>query len=372
MMKIVADAHIPFVENYFAKAGELILKPGRAITANDVKEADMLLVRSITPVNAALLEKSNVKFVGSVTAGLDHLDLDWLQKNNIAVRSAAGFNAPPVADYVVSVIAALERKGLFLRQHKRAAVIGVGNVGRLVAERLRLLGVDVVLCDPLRGENEIDFVSTPLNELAELDLISLHVPLTHDGAYPTHHMINDKFLRRQKTGCILMNASRGAVIDTAAFMRSGMHLHACFDVWEHEPRIDKEVLQTVLIATPHIAGYSVQSKMRGVEMIFDAACELHLIDKSNATPVAHPTQTLQFAGKNHHWQDIILGIFNPMIMTAMMRELLLTLPDTHDAFDRLRHEFTYRHEFAYTEINDVELAQADKVLLEKMGVRFVV
>ncbi|OGT56083.1 MAG: hypothetical protein A3F14_00565 [Gammaproteobacteria bacterium RIFCSPHIGHO2_12_FULL_43_28] len=369
-MRIVADADIPFINEFFASAGDLILKPGRQMKPADVKDADLLIVRSITPVNEALLKNSRVQFVGSVTAGLDHLDLNWLAKNNITVRSAAGFNAPPVADYVVSIIAALERKGLFLRKHKRAAIVGVGYVGRLVAERLRLLGVDVLLCDPLRAENEADFNSIPLTELADLDLISLHVPLTHDGAHPTYHMINEDFLQRQKTGCILVNASRGAVMDTEAFMRAGAHLHACFDVWEHEPHIDKEVLQTVFIATPHIAGYSVQSKLRGVEMIFTAACELGLITKATSSPVVMPMQTLQFAGLKHHWQDVVLGIFNPLIMTAMMREKLLPAADTSDLFDHLRRDFTYRHEFAYTEIKGLDLPETDRVLLEKMGMRF--
>ena len=366
-MKIVADHHIPFVTHYFGAHGELILKPGRKITRADVKDADVLLVRSITHVDEKLLSGSRVKFVGSVTAGSDHLDTAWLDNAGIFWCVAKGFNAPPVADYVVSIIAALQRKQMFASTNLRAAVIGVGSVGRLVAERLRLLNMDVVLCDPIRAQSEPDFHSVNLEDITDVDLISLHVPLTRTGAHPTHHFMGNKFLQRQKPQTILLNASRGAVIDSQALMLHGTHLHWCFDVWEHEPNIDKNILNRAVIATPHIAGYSVQSKIRGIDMIYQAACAQKIIEPQSISLKQMPTQTLQFSGAQHHWQDIILGVFNPLILTAMMRTQLL--PETADAhlFDEMRHQFNYRHEFAYTKIAGVEMADEDKELLQKLG-----
>lgn len=367
MIKIVADSHIPRVNDYFSKNIELILKSGRQINADDVHDAEMLLVRSITPVTAELLQNSSVKFVGSMTAGADHLDTDWMAQHGIAWATAHGFNAPPVADYVVSVIAALQRKGLLLRKNMRAAVIGVGCVGRLVVKYLQLLGFEVIVCDPVRAAQEPDFISTPLAEIADVDLISLHVPLTTKGDYPTHHMIEQHFLQRQKMGCVLVNASRGSVISSQDLLLYGAHLHWCLDVWEHEPKIDPEVLEQALIATPHIAGYSVQSKLRGTDMIYHAACAQGFLSAGDHVHVEMPTQTLTFAGSNHHWQDVVLGIFNPLIMTAMMRTALEQDQDGHE-FDHLRNSFNYRHEFSATTIKGVHLSETDKVCLQGLGI----
>lgn len=366
-MKIVADNHIPYVKEYFGAYGDLSLVAGRSITAKEVKDADMLLVRSITHVDEKLLADSKVKFVASITAGADHLDTQWLDEANIAWSNAHGFNAPPVADYVVSVVAALQRRGQLSQPKLKAAVIGVGNVGRLVAERLKCLNFEVILCDPLRAEEDAAFHSTPLNEITDVDFITLHVPLTRSGAHPTYHFINKSFLKKQKLGCILVNASRGAVIHSADLKSSGELLHWCFDVWDHEPNIDKQILEDTLFATPHIAGYSVQSKMRGTQMIYQIACDKKIIKPQKVTPLAMPQQRLSFAGDKHHWQDIVLGIFNPIIMTAMMRTNLLNIAEVGPAFDDMRNRFNYRHEFAYTTISGVKLSDEDTVLLEKLG-----
>jgi erythronate-4-phosphate dehydrogenase len=365
-MKIVADSHIPFVKEYFSAYGELILKGGRTISHDDVKDADILLVRSVTHVDEKLLAKSRVKFVGSVTAGADHLDTKWLDEVGIAFSVAKGFNAPPVADYVVSVIAALQRKHL-LTSGGKAAVIGVGSVGRLVVERLTRLGMQVVLCDPLRRESEHDFISMPLDDLGDIDLISLHVPLAKTGSYPTYHFIDKHFLQRQKPGSILLNASRGSVINSKELLQHGMHLHWCFDVWEHEPKIDKAILAQALIATPHIAGYSVQSKIRGIDMIYHIACKQNIIQAQPRTPLTMLTQELAFAGAEHHWQDMVLGVFNPLVMTAMMKTLLLPAEDYGHVFDDMRNQFNYRHEFAYTRIAGVDVSRDEAAWLQALG-----
>jgi erythronate-4-phosphate dehydrogenase len=368
-MKIIADAHIPFVKEYFDTSGDVHLIPGRHITAEHVKDADMLLVRSITQVNEDLLATSRIKFVGSVTAGSDHLHTSWLDKAGIRWSVAAGFNAQPVADYVVSVLAAMYKKQLCGDNQKKAAVIGVGQVGKLVAERLTLLGYSVVLCDPIRAEQENDFNHTPLQDISDLDLICLHVPLTKTGEHATYHLINKDFLRRQKPECILLNAGRGAVIDTEALLQHGEHLYWCLDVWEHEPDVDKRVLKKADIATPHIAGYSVQSKMRGTEMIYQAACDKQIIRPRKSPQLTLPRHELSFATVKPAWQDIVLGIFNPNVLTMMMQETLLHDNDSH-AFDEMRHQFNYRYEFAYTTAQAEGLSVEDKVLLTRLGIAF--
>ncbi len=367
-MKIVADAHIPFIQQYAGSVGDLVLKPGREIHRDDLIDADVLLVRSITRVNEALLRGTTVKFVGSITAGADHLDSDYLTSAGITWCTAHGFNAPPVADYVVSVLAALQHKRLLPQQSLRAAIIGVGCVGKCVAAHFAQLGIEVLLCDPLRAENEAGFTSTPLAEINDVDLITLHVPLTRRGAYPTYHFIDQHFLQRQKKGCVLINTSRGAVINTQDLLHYGQHLHACLDVWEHEPHIDQALLAQAVIATPHIAGYAQQSKMRGIDAIYRLAVEKKMLPVTSTGMPQLPTQQLQFAGQHHHWQDIVLGIFNPLVMTAMMRTQLLGQADADRHFDDMRNHFNYRHELAYTTITNVQMDAASREILLGLGV----
>jgi len=359
-MKIVADSHIPFINDYFGGYGQLILKSGRSLSHADVKDADILLVRSITPVNEALLAESCVKFVGSVTAGSDHLDTKWLDEAGILWRVAKGFNSPPVADYVVSVLAALQQEKILPEKKVRAAVIGVGSAGQLVVDKMRLLNMDVTVCDPLRAQSEPDFISTPLHDIHDMDIISLHVPLTKSGPHATYHFIDKHFLQKQISDCVLINASRGAVIDSNDLMQYGSHLHWCFDVWEHEPNIDKKIMERAIIATPHIAGYSVQSKIRGIDIIYKMACDTALIKAKPITPIVMPIQTLAFSG-HRSWQEIVLGVFNPMILTHRMREGC--------GFDEMRNQFNYRYELAYTMIKEAKVSGGDAALLRKLGVK---
>lgn len=366
-MKIVADAHLPYVKEYFGCDGEIHKVMGREMTAADVKDADILLVRAVTNVNAALLDGSSVKFVGSMTAGADHLDVKWLEKSGIKWCAAPGFNAPPVADYVVSAVAALMRRRLLPQKKLKAAVIGVGHVGRLVVEKLKLLEVDVVMCDPLRARQEDGFVSTPLDQITDVDLISLHVPLTQEGDDATYHMINSEFLRRQKAGCVLLNASRGAVVDSVALMQDGVHLSWCLDVFENEPEIDKKILERAAIATPHIAGYSVQSKVRGMDMLYQRACDLGVMERQSIEPLAMPRQELNYSGTQHHWQDIVLGVFNPVVMTSMMHTTILPAEYHGIMFDELRNRFQYRHEFAFTSVPGLKVPDMEVRILAHLG-----
>lgn len=371
MTKIVADQQIPFLLDYFSGCGELVTRPGRAITADDVKDADVLLVRSITEVNAALLASSQVKFVGSITAGSDHLDKEWLASQGILWRVADGFNAPPVADYVISTVAALQRKSILPLSNMRVAIIGVGNVGCLVEKHLRALGAEVIVCDPLRAEREEGFISTDINEIQNVDLITLHVPLTKSGDYPTFHFLNAAFFEKQKNGAVFLNASRGAIVATEVLMAHATHLYWCFDVWAHEPTIDQATLARTMTASPHIAGYSVQSKMRGVDMIYRAACDEGVIQPQVISSMQMPTQTLCFAGDNVRWQDAVLAIYNPLLMSAMMRSKLMGQDNSGELFDDMRHQFNYRHEFGFTAVQAASLLDEDIVLLDKLGIQVV-
>lgn len=342
-MKIIADKDIPLVQHYFANAGDLVLISGRALRKEHLKDADMLLVRSITPVNADLLEGTNVKFVASPTTGMDHFDVDWLASVGITWANASGCNAIAVVEYIICVVAALQKQGYLFGDKLRAGVVGVGNIGSRVAEKLKLLGFDVLLCDPLRAENEKDFPHQPLETFSNLDLITLHTPLTQSGHYPTFHMINEAFLERQKKNTVLMNTGRGSVIDFNDLKLFGQYLLWCLDVWEHEPFIDFEVLDRAIIATPHIAGYTVQSKYRGIEMIYRAAVDKGFVPE-NIRPLDYPTYLLDAEGVQN-WRDLILKIYDPMVTTRVMKKEIIE--NNVASFDRLRKEFIERHELDY-------------------------
>jgi erythronate-4-phosphate dehydrogenase len=364
-MKIIADEKIPFIKDYFGAHGELILKPGRTLQRSDVVDADILIVRSITHVNETLLHDTAVKFVGTVAAGADHLDKHWLDEANIRWATAAGSNARAVVEYTLCVIAALQKMQLLTENKLRAAVIGVGRIGSQVAEQLKTLGFEVVLCDPIRAAQEKDFISTPLEDIKDCDFITLHTPLTRKGAHPTYHLIGKDFLQRQKKNSILLNASRGSVIDSSALKLYGETLYWCLDVWENEPLINFQVLDLVTIASPHIAGHTLQAKQRGIDMIYQSACEQKIISPSKKFSVEFPERHIDFENKKVDWRDVVLTVYDPRDTTMLMKQKLIE--NAEKFFDVLRNDFNHRHEFAFVSIANAVLTPRDQKYLESLG-----
>ncbi|WP_371366933.1 4-phosphoerythronate dehydrogenase PdxB [Pseudomonas sp. QL9] len=274
-MRILADENIPLVDAFFGAHGEIRRLPGRRIDRAALGDAEILLVRSVTQVDRALLEGSSVRFVGTCTIGTDHLDLDYFAEAGIAWSSAPGCNARGVVDWVLgSLLVLAEAHGAELAK-RRYGVVGAGQVGGRLVDVLRGLGWDVRVCDPPRQAAEGgDFVS--LEEIIrECDVISLHTPLTSMGAHLTRHMLDAGRLAHLRPGTWLINASRGAVVDNLALrqrLESGADLDVALDVWEGEPQVDPELAQLCRIATPHIAGYSLDGKLRGTEQIYQAFC----------------------------------------------------------------------------------------------------
>lgn len=257
-MKIVADPNIPFVREAFGAHGDVVLIPGRQITAGAVRDADALLVRSVTPVEEVLLAGSRIRFVATATIGTDHVDVRYLEVLGIGFASAAGSNANSVAEYVVAALLELARRGRYRLRDRSLGVIGVGNVGSKVVRYARALGMRVLQLDPPLGLHERAW---------EADIVTLHVPLLET----TRHMLHHDNL----TGFTLINTSRGAVVDNKALLQAidGNRIPAAaLDVWEGEPQISAELLDVVEIGTPHIAGYSFDGKVAGTRMIYEAFC----------------------------------------------------------------------------------------------------
>jgi len=289
-LKIVVDENIPYGREAFETLGEVVLRPGRAISPEDVRDADMLMVRSITKVNADLLDNSRVRFVATATIGVDHLDEAYLRERGIQYASAPGCNANSVAEYIAAALLVLGETRGFLVRNRKLGIIGHGNVGKKVEQKASALGMEVVLNDlPLARETG-DPKYRPVDEIFDCSIITVHVPLTRTGPDTTYHLLDESFFNRCKTGTIIMNTARGSVVDGAALraaLESGKIGAAVLDVWEGEPNVDLGLLPNCAIATPHIAGYSFDGKVNGTKQIYAAACAF-----LSVTPTWDPTPLL--------------------------------------------------------------------------------
>jgi len=356
-MNIIADENIPCVEQAFSTLGTVKLLPGRSLQAADVRAADILLVRSVTRVDERLLGGSRIRFVGSATIGFDHVDRNYLQEQGIGFSTAPGSNATSAAEYVVSVLLALAKRQHFRPADKTVGIIGCGNVGSRVLAKLSALGVNCVANDPplqAQGGHD-DFVG--LDDILQADIITVHVPLTRTGANPTYHLIDAALMRRLKPDAILINTARGAVADNQALDRllaERDDLSVVLDVWEGEPAINTALLQKVALGTPHIAGYSLDGKMCGTEMIYRAACEhfnlparWQAADELSAGPllvVSDPGLT-----NSEIIRKAVFHSYDVRVDDSRLRILLSLKAGEQPAFfDRLRKEYPVRREFAST------------------------
>ncbi len=273
-MKIIADENLAFTDYFFSEFGEIEHHAGRTLTHADVKNADALLVRSVTQVNQALIQNTQLKFVGSATIGTDHLDIQALENQNITWSNAAGCNAQAVAEYVITGLLKLCPELIDANDSFTLGIIGLGNVGSRLAYMAKLLGWNVIGTDPFVSHENIQQVE--IQQLLEnADAVSIHVPLTKSGDHPTYHLINQDTLAVLKPEAILINSARGPVIAEADLLAdiAQTKRKVVLDVFEHEPVISAEVLDAVSLVTPHIAGYSLEGKARGTQMIYEAFCQ---------------------------------------------------------------------------------------------------
>ncbi len=284
-MKILVDANVPAADACFGVLGEVVRRPGREIAPGDLRDADALVVRSITRVDAALLaEARRLRFVGTCTIGTDHVDTRLLAERGIAFASAPGCNAEAVVDYVlVSLLTLAERQGWRLAE-RRVGVVGAGNVGGRLLHRLSAMGIDCLACDPPRVEAEghatpgsgapADFVDLD-TLIDECDVLCLHTPLVREGPHATHHLLDAERIAALAPGTVLLNAGRGDCLDGQALrarLAGQGDISAVLDVWEGEPGIDAALRDLVELATPHIAGYSLDGKLRGTHQVTRALC----------------------------------------------------------------------------------------------------
>ena len=363
-LHLVVDANIPCAPEAFAGFGQVERVPGEAITPATLAGADVLLVRSVTRVDEALLGGSLVRFVGSATIGTDHVDRKYLDEAGISFAHAPGSNAQSVVEYVLAaLLVAGARRGAVLRD-QTVGVVGCGHVGGALAARLEALGARVLRNDPPRAEAAEaaglphDFV--PLaTVLAASDVVTLHPPLTRSGPHPTYHLIGAAELAAMRPDALLVNASRGAVVDNAALrdaLEAGRIGSAVLDVWEHEPTPDPGLLRLAAVATPHIAGYSRDGKVTGTAMLHDALAEWlgapvtwdaerALAEEAAAlAPLAPPGPGLP---ETAYLDALARQAYDLRADDARMRGLLdLPAPECGAAFHRLRRTYPCRFGWA--------------------------
>lgn len=306
-MKLVIDDACYAYDEIFSQFGEIITMAGRDIDAESVKDCDVLIVRSRTQVNQALLEGSSIKFVGSTVAGLDHVDQNYLKNNGIEFFSAQGCNSMAVAEFVISTIINLAEKHKFNYQEKTLGIIGVGNVGSRLAAKADLLGIKTLLNDPIRQHNENLGNFVDLDTALSADIVTFHTPLTFDGQHPSYKLLNQANFHHINEQTILFNAARGGVIDEKIWEKT-QTLENVIDCWENEPNINQNLQKTAYLASPHIAGHSVDAKFMGSFMVYQALCE--------------------FLGKKQ--QENIKNLINPGVLTLKSDNLLDSLNEIYD------------------------------------------
>lgn len=374
-IRIVADEDIPFLKGVLEPYSDIEYYPGNKITGREIANADALIIRTRTKCNRDLLQGSGVKFIASATIGFDHIDTNYCREHNIEWTNAPGCNSSSVQQYVGAALIALSEKYGVSPGSRTIGVVGVGHVGTKVVKLAEHLGMTVLMNDPprMRKEGLCGFVSLD-GIVRDCDIISFHVPLNMTGEDRTYHMIDDQLLGRLNPGTFIINTSRGEVADTGALKRgakAGKVKGLVIDVWENEPGIDIDLLNSVDIATPHIAGYSADGKASGTAMSVRSLSKFFGIGLDDWKPsgIPVPENTLiTLADKSVSAQE---NLARAIISTYDIMEDDRRLRTSAGTFEEQRANYPLRREFgSYS----VRLANNDSDtirILRRMGFKTI-
>ena len=345
-MKLVVDRVMVDALAAFEGFGEVALIDGRTLQAADLDDCDILLVRSVTRVDQALLANSPVRFVGTATAGTDHIDLNYLQQRGIAFAAAPGCNAQAVGEYVLACVLALHAGETLAGL--RCGIIGLGHAGSAAARLLSAAGLACVACDPPRAAREGEAGFVALEAALDADVVSLHVPLTDGGRWPTRDLLGAREIARLRPNAVLINAARGGVLDETALtaaLRAG-RVRAVLDCWMNEPAVDRELLALASIATPHVAGHAVDARARGTWQLRDALAAYLGQPDVNPAPAQTLAASLSLLGQRGvaALSAAVMHCVSPPALSARFRAD--TAAHGATAFDRLRAQFGVRREFS--------------------------
>ncbi len=378
-MKIVCAETVLLGREAFSTAGKTLIIPDREISRDHLFDADALIIRSKTQITRELLKGTPVKFIGTATAGTDHIDTAWLESKGIYSCAAPGCNANSVSEYLVATLLVLGHRHGFNLEGKTIGVIGCGNVGSRVVKKCHALGMNVLRNDPPLAAVSTDPDFQPLeNLLAEADIVTLHVPLVKEGPWPTARMADYRFFEQLKPGALFINAARGSVCDYDALLdakAAGAISRMVLDVWSPEPSFRTDVLKMADLASPHIAGHSYEGKLNGTVACYNELCNFFEISKewniATALPAPEvPTLEIDCAGRDD--EEVLLEIIQQvydieaddiLIREAAVRDEI----DRARNFDTLRKNYRVRREFSNTVVDIKNASESLRHKVKAMG-----
>ena len=352
-MKIIADKAIPYATRFFSTLGEVVLLDTGDITPASIRDADCLVVRSVTRVDGDLLGDTRIKCVASNSSGTDHVDLDFLNARAIPLFDAKGCNANSVAEYVLSCLFVLSEQFGVELEGKTAGIIGCGHVGGRLRSLLQVVGMETRIYDPFIKDENGSFVFRDLDSVLSTDIITLHVPLTTTGAYPTAQMVDRQFLDRLKNDVIFINTARGAAVnerDLIDFARQNSACRLVLDVWDNEPLINDELFALASLATPHIAGYSAHARLNATRLVYERVCSwLDVRATADAVILADENAELNLSGFDEAPDAVrtaVLASYDVRSDCAALQGLAEIEPHERGVFfDSLRTDYPSRREF---------------------------
>ncbi|KAA6352464.1 Erythronate-4-phosphate dehydrogenase [termite gut metagenome] len=338
-MKIIVDDKIPYIKEAVRQiTDDVIFVSGKEFTPKLICDADVLIVRTRTDCNRKLLEGSRIQLIVTATAGCDHIDVEYCQQTGIAWSHAAGCNSSSVAQYVQSSLLVLQQTRKIALERLTIGIVGAGNVGTQVAGRALEAGMRVLVNDLPRQEKEGISRFTDLATIArECDVITFHTPLYREGKYKTYHLADEMFFRSLRRRPIIINTSRGEVVDTGALLHAldiGVVSGAVIDVWEGEPVINRTLLEKAMIATPHIAGYSADGKANATRMSLKTICKYFGVTASFEVTPPSPGNTIVHAKT---YEEALLKIYNPQADSDALKA-------NPEQFEKLREKYPLRRE----------------------------
>ena len=350
-MKILADQNMPLVEEYFADLGSVTRFDGRNAKPEQIEDVDIFLTRSVTKVNTELLQYAKkLKFVGTATIGTDHIDTELLNSKEIAFSSAPGCNAIAVAEYVISTLYAYAQETSTSLIGKTLGIVGVGNIGQCLREKLQGSGINLLLCDPIKFENgELEEHIELDDLLAHSDIVSFHVPLVKTGKHKTQHLIDSARIAKLKENMLVINACRGEVIDNQALLealQAGKQLELVLDVWENEPNILTELLPFIRYSSVHIAGHTLEGKARGTQMLYQKVCEILNIPVEKKISDFLPKPVITKVTLQDNFTQGDLGRLVHLVYDIRRDDGILRKSLSEKGFDHLRKSYPVRREFS--------------------------
>ncbi|WP_028387586.1 4-phosphoerythronate dehydrogenase [Legionella fairfieldensis] len=352
-MKILADASLPGLLQAFPSPFEITLYHKADEIPSRLQDQEILLCRSTLKVNDTLLKGHSLRYIATASSGTDHIDKKYLYDQGITLIDAKGSNAIAVADYVIATLAFLQKYNDFYGT--KAGIIGVGEVGTKVRARLTATGMDIACYDPPKAEQDLNFSSCSFDALTQCDLICIHANLHNESSYPTRNLLDKNFLGQLKDHVVIINASRGGIVNEEALLQQRNSLVYCTDVYNNEPAISPDIINFATLCTPHIAGHSIEAKYAAVALISQKLSACYQLSPCSLTAIAQE-QPIILPG-NSCWQDSVLDLYNPVHETILLKRA----DNLALAFQKLRKAHKNRHNFCIHDVRFIS-KQTRKIL----------